>query len=346
MRIALVLTPFNDTNLHLAAQVGTEDIVHYDMNGMPGTLAEFRAIRRRVEKAGMRLSVVEGGPRMDQIVVPKPGRDAQIEEFKRSLGRMGAAGVRILCYNFMPWSLRVARTSYAAVERGGALTSEFDLRHFDNTGLAPDAPTLQEQMWDSLEYFLRRVVPAAEAAEVKLALHPDDPPITPMRGLARIFNSVEAFERLVRIVPSECNGLTFCQGCFAEMRVDIPAAIRRLSRHIHFVHFRDVTGVPGRFRESFHDNGNTDMAEAMRAYHEIGFQGPMRPDHVPLLAGEERRQYKNYLGSGEFALVGPATGYTMQGRLFAVGYMRGLIHAIAGRARAPAARADAGRGKG
>lgn len=330
MRIALVLTPFNDENLELAAQIGVDDIVYYDMNGIPDTAEELRAIRRRVEGYGLRLSVVEGGPRMDQIVVPKAGRDAQIEDFKRALDRMGAAGINLLCYNFMPWGLRVARTSYSAVERGGALTSEFDRRAFDDSRLTAEGVTTAEQMWDSLEYFLKRVVPAAESAGVKLALHPDDPPITPMRGLTRIFNSVEAFERLVQLVPSECNGLTFCQGCFAEMRVDIPAAIRRLGRHIHFVHFRDVVGHADQFRESFHDNGQTDMAAAMRAYHEIGFKGPVRPDHVPLLVGEERKQYKNYFGSGEFAVIGPATGYTMKGRLFAVGYMRGLLHAISG----------------
>ncbi|MCP6646089.1 mannonate dehydratase, partial [Klebsiella pneumoniae] len=91
----------------------------------------------------------------------------------------------------------------------------------------------------------------------------------------------------------------FCQGTFAEMGVDVPAAIRRLGSHIQYVHFRDVRGTCDRFVETFHDNGQTDMAEAMRAYREIGFAGPMRPDHVPQLVGEEN---------------GPP-GYTMLGRL-------------------------------
>lgn len=328
MKIALVLTPFNEENLQLAAQIGADEIVHYDMNGMPASVEAILAVRRRVEKHGLKLSVIEGGPRMDQIVLAKAGRDAQIEEFKRALDAMGRAGVQTLCYNFMPWSLRVARTSYAAAERGGALTSEFNLSNFDNRKLTPDGTTTPEQMWDNLEYFLRRVVPAAEAAEVKLALHPDDPPITPMRGLARIFGNVEAFERLIALVPSPANGITFCQGCFAEMGADIPAAIRRLASRIHFVHFRDIRGTPAHFHESFHDNGNTDMAAAMRAYHEVGFTGPMRPDHVPLLVGEEGQYLDNYSGSGDLSRIGPATGYTMKGRLFAVGYMRGLMHAI------------------
>ena len=332
MRIALVLTPFNEENLQLAAQLGVDDIVYYNMLSMPDHPAELRRLRSQVEAHGLRLSVIEGGPAMDQIVLAKTGRDAQIESFKRSLDAMGQAGIPVLCYNFMPWSLRVVRTSYAAAERGGALTSAFDRDHFDNSRLTPDGVTHAGQMWENLEYFLKRVVPAAEAAEVKLALHPDDPPMTPMRGLARIFSSVEAFERLIALVPSPSNGVTFCQGCFAEMGADIPAAIRRLGSSIHFVHFRDITGTPGHFHESFHDNGNTDMAAAMKAYFEIGFTGPMRPDHVPLLAGESGHYIESQYGDG--SKIGPATGYTMMGRLFAVGYMRGLMHAIAGRGRA------------
>jgi mannonate dehydratase len=154
------------------------------------------------------------------------------------------------------------------------------------------------------------VLPTAEACGVTLVMHPDDPPLPEFLGRARIMNSVESFERLVRLVPSPANAICFCQGTFAEMGEDIPAAIRRLGPHIRYVHFRDVRGTRERFVETFHDNGPTDMAAAMRAYREIGFDGPMRPDHVPQLAGEED---------------GPP-GYTMLGRLFAFGYMRGLMH--------------------
>ena len=330
MRIALVVTPFSDENIQLAAQLGVDDIVYYDMNGMPQAVKDLVAVRHRVEAHGLRLSVIEGGPPIDKIIMAKPGRDEQIEGFKRALDAMGRAGIRTLCYNFMPSSLRVARTSYSAPERGGARTSAFDIDKFNNTRLTPDGITSPEKMWDNLEYFLRRVVPAAEAAEVKLALHPDDPPIASMRGLARIFGNVEAFERLINLVPSPANGLTFCQGCFAEMGVDIPAAIHRLNTRIHFVHFRDIHGTPEKFHESFHDNGKTDMVAAMRAYHAIGYTGPMRPDHVPLLIGEEEHYVDNYMGTEEFSRIGPASGYTMKGRLFAVGYMRGLMHAIDG----------------
>jgi mannonate dehydratase len=123
-------------------------------------------------------------------------------------------------------------------------------------------------------------------------------------------NSVENFERLMRLAPSPQNAICFCQGTFASMGVDIPATIRRLGPHIQYVHFRDVSGTRDDFVETFHDNGPTDMAAAMRAYRGISFNGPIRPDHVPQFVGEP----------GE-------PGYTMLGRLFAYGYIRGLMHA-------------------
>jgi mannonate dehydratase len=143
-------------------------------------------------------------------------------------------------------------------------------------------------------------------------MHPDDPPIPELLDRARIMHRVENFERLVALVPSPSNAVCFCQGSFAAMGVDIPTAIRRLGRHIKYVHFRDVRGTAESFVETFHDNGPTDMVAAMTAYRDVGFDGPMRPDHVPQLDGEE---------DGE-------PGYTMLGRLFAFGYMRGLMQAV------------------
>ena len=170
-----------------------------------------------------------------------------------------------------------------------------------------------EKMWERLEYFLKRVVPAAEGAGVRLAMHPDDPPMS-LRGQARIMRSVENFDRLLSIVDSPCNGITFCQGCFSEMGADISQTIRHFGDKIYFVHFRDVAGEVPNFRETFHDNGKTDMHAAMRAYREIGYDGVMRPDHAPFMAG-----------AGD---AGDPTGYTMLGKVFAVGYMRGLIESV------------------
>lgn len=313
MRIALVLNPFSDENLRLASQLGVEDIVA----GLPaGDYTELAMFKSRIEDVGLRLSVIEGAAPTDEAVAGGPGRDQQIEEFKRALGKIGAAKIPVVCYNFMVWKpgLGVVRTSYTTRERGGAWVSSFDARLLEGAPPVEGAPTRDEEVWDNLEYFLRRVIPTAEEAGVKLAMHPDDPPMS-LRGCARIMRSVENFERLVNIVKSPCNGITFCQGCFSEMGADIPATIRRFADQIHFVHFRDVQGTLPTFSESFHDNGKTDMLEAMKTYQEIGYKGVMRPDHAPYLDG-----------AGD---PGPTNGYSMMGKIFAVGYMRGLMEAAA-----------------
>jgi len=308
MRIALVLTPFSDENLRLAAQIGVDDVV----TRYPGLdYGELAALRDRVEGFGLRLSVVEGYVPMGRIKLGRPDRDEEIEDVKTLIRNMGRAGLTVLCYNFMAgtdWS----RTSFAVPDRGGSLVSGFDVDRADELPIDDVPPLTEQQMWDHLEYFLRRVVPVAEEAGVKLALHPDDPPLSPLRGVTRIMTSVAAFERLVDLVPSPSNGIGFCQGCFLEMGADLPATIRKFGKHIHYVHFRDVCGTVTKFRETWHDAGPTDMLEAMRTYQKIGFDGPMRPDHVPQLEGES---------SGE-------PGYTMLGRLWAVGYMRGLMDAL------------------
>jgi mannonate dehydratase len=214
------------------------------------------------------------------------------------------------------------RTRLDVPERGGAKVTAFNLADVRRAVLLghDSATTMEppggdhisaEQLWANLEGLLKQLVPVAEQSGVVLAMHPDDPPLGELLGKARIMNCVESFERLVALVPSPSNAVCFCQGTFAEMGVDIPASIRRLGKHIRYVHFRDVRGTAESFAETFHDNGPTDMVAAMRAYREVGFDGPLRPDHVPQLAGED---------DGE-------PGYTMQGRLFAFGYIRGLMQA-------------------
>jgi mannonate dehydratase len=214
------------------------------------------------------------------------------------------------------------RTRLNVLERGGARVTAFDLRDAERPFLLghdgagtmepPDGQRISaDALWARLESFLIELVPVAEEAGVVLAMHPDDPPLDELLGKARIMNSVENFERLVDLVPSPSNAICFCQGTFAEMGVDVSVAIRRLGSAIRYVHFRDVRGTAESFTETFHDNGPTDMVAAMRAYRDIGFEGPIRPDHVPQLAGEE---------DGE-------PGYTIKGRLFAFGYLRALMQA-------------------
>jgi mannonate dehydratase len=316
MRIALLVTPFSEVNLQLAAQIGVSEIV--SVYPGPG-LADLLAIRDRVERWGMRLGVIERLIPTLRFVHNAPGRDQQIEEFKTLVRNMGDAGVPVLCYSWMPdddWQ----RTSVDTVERGGALVTALDVSKKSSvpneTGYRREtnSPTSAAQLWENLEYFLNQVIPVAEASGVQLSMHPDDPPVDCLHGQDRILSTPEAFERLVRMVDSPANGICLCQGTLAASAAgyDMPALIQRLAPHINFAHFRDVVGAMPSFRESFHDNGKTDMAACMRAYIEAGVDCPIRPDHVPTLVGE----------TNEYP------GYHMLGRLHAVGYMRGLLDAV------------------
>lgn len=319
MRLATVLTPMSPANLSLAAQCGVTDVV----GRYPGTsLDDLLAMRDQVESYGMRLATVEGYLPIENL---KRGRDdgSELAAMKTLLRNMRHVGVNILCYNFMAGTDWV-RTRLDLPERGGAKVTAFDLEEVNSAmslsktsgSLESEEVITQDDLWRNLKRFLQELVPVAEEMNVTLCMHPDDPPLQQLRGRARIMNSVDNFERLIEMVPSPANAICFCQGTFAAMGCDIPSTIHRLGKHIQYVHFRDVRGTAERFAETFHDNGPTDMAAAMRAYRDIGFTGPMRPDHVPQLYGED---------DGE-------PGYTMLGRLFAYGYMRGLMHAVEGEA--------------
>jgi mannonate dehydratase len=275
--------------------------------------SSFLLLKQCFADAGLTLSVIESAPPMDRIRLGLPGRDEEIEHICEMLTNMGAVGIGIWCYNFMAvfgW----LRTSTTTPARGGAVVTSYDHALMREAPLTEFGTVSEERLWDNFAYFLERVVPVAKRARVKLALHPDDPPISPIRGIARIITSVDALKRAIELVPSEWNGLTYCQGTIATMGADIPAAIRFFGERqkIHFVHFRDIRGTASRFVETFHDNGPTDMLEAMRCYQEIGFDGPIRPDHVPTLEGDDN--------------ITP--GYTTRGRLYAIGYMRGLMEAV------------------
>jgi mannonate dehydratase len=279
----------------------------------PGeTVEEVRDVREKIERFGLKMSVIEGYLPMELAVRGVAGKDEQIAQIQTLIRSMAAEGVPTLCYNFMH-KLDWTRTTHDIKVRGGALVTGFDVSAMSSEPEPPVDAITEDQWWENLEYFLRQVLPVAEEAGVRLAMHPDDPPgLSTLHGYPRIMGRIENFERLVNLVPSPANGIAFCQGCFSEMGLDVPEAIRRLGPHIFYVHFRDVVGYSPNFHETFHDCGQTNMPEAMRAYRDIGFSGVMRPDHVPLLACES----------------GNNTGYSMLGRLFAVGYMRGLIQAV------------------
>jgi mannonate dehydratase len=312
MEPALILPPERDERWDLARQIGVEHAVVNTMNiGDDHRYEGYDELLRlvnRFKNSGLELSVIEESfPQTNKTVLGKNERDDEIGRFCEFLRNAGRVGLDTVCYDWM--ATRWARTDTAVPTRGDALTTAYDHEQMQQGPDHPEAPVTADQLWSTLEYFLERVVPVAEEAGVDLALHPNDPPISPVRGVDRIITSVEAYDRVMDLVDSPRNGIAFCQGNFSAMEVDIPETIRHFGENINYVHFRDVVGSADDFQETWHDQGPTDMAAAIDAYNHIGFDGVARPDHVPTMAGESN----------------DTPGYEMKGRLFAIGYMRGLI---------------------
>jgi len=155
-------------------------------------------------------------------------------------------------------------------------------------------------------------MPAAETAGVKMGLHPDDPPVPALRGIARILNSPANIRRALALSRSPSHGLTYCQANFTLLGDGDRSLLREFRDRVVFVHFRDVEGTAASFHETFHDNGPTNMPGMIRLYHDLGFMGPIRVDHVPTLAGESN----------------DAPGYALLGRLFAIGYLVGILQTL------------------
>ena len=283
---------------------------------------EYESIKNVVEswkEVGLNYNVVEGPPALyNRTKLGLEGKDEEIANFITFMKNLKRAGVDVICYNWMP-VISWARTDNARPGRGGALMTAFDFSEIKDKPLTEFGEFSNETLWQNLEYFLKAVVPEAEEIGMKLAMHPDDPQVHNIQGIPRIMNTVENFDRMLQLIPSDFNGITMCQGNFSLMGPDIPELIRRWGKagKIHFVHFRNVQELSGelpstKFTETFHDEGDIDMYEAMKAYYDIGFKGAMRADHVPTMAGEEN--------------IRP--GYMDLGNLFAIGYMRGLAESV------------------
>lgn len=312
MRLSMILTPLDERNLQLAAQVGVSDIVIQ----YPGLeLSRLLALKQLIESFGLRMTHVERKVPHHACVHDLPGRREQIDGFKTLIRNMAEAGMEVLCYNWMPaedWQ----RTSSNVLERGGSRVTEFNLRDAERNVTdadgRPSRPTPAARLWDSLERFLNEIVPVAEACGIKLALHPDDPPLPSVRGQDQIIISNDALQRVVDLVPSPANGICYCVGSLYPAGVDLLGGIRSLADRIYFFHARNVRGTAEHFVETWHDNGEIDMPAVIRILKQIGYRGTMRPDHAPSMAGETNE----------------TPGYEMLGRLFAAGYLRGLIQAV------------------
>jgi mannonate dehydratase len=306
-------------DVKVAKQVGLEWVISGGGMGRARKEDYVDAVRRHKEAfaaAGMQIAGVEGHPvPFERIKLGIDGRDDEIENTRWAIEALAKNGIDLICYNFMA-GLGWTRTNQAVEERGGALTSEFDLEASRAQGLTRHGEVSEEKMWANCEYFIKAVMPVADKFKVKMALHPDDPPLSPLRGIARIVNSKRNYERIMDFAPSPYNGITFCQANFVLMKEDVYALAKEWCsrKKVFFVHYRDVAGDVKRFRETFHDNGPTDMIRMLEIYSKAGFHGPIRPDHAPALAGESQN--------------GRATGYTMGGKVLAFGYMKGIMDSL------------------
>ena len=319
IQLAELFQPGEDHKIRLAAQIGiTHAIVNVNrvLAGVPRDryLEALRKIRADFEAAGLIFAGVESHPvPAEKIKLGLPGRDEEIENYIAAIEALAQAGVPMVCYNWMA-GIGWYRTRTDIPGRGGALLSEFDNEAANQQGLTEWGEVSEARIWSNLEYFLKAVIPVAEQLDVKMALHPDDPPLSPLRGIGRILTSADNYRRALNMVPSPVNGITFCQANFKLMGEDIAALAREwcARKKIFFVHFRDVEGTRERFRETFHDDGPVDLAYMLRVYHECQFEGPMRPDHAPTLDGESNDN----------------PGYAMGGKVLAIGYMKGAMDAL------------------
>lgn len=339
LRVAIgQFSVMTDEMLRFGAQLGVSSVQMNSPlieNQDRWSVEDLRPLVEHCQRFGMKLEAIENVPlnALSKVMTGEEGRDEQIENYKHTIRAMGEAGIPVLGYNFMPNS--VWTTDRNAPGRGGVTVREFDLAAVGASPdggreFMPDRPdwagglyhtTVEEEflsaetMWENYEHFMREVLPVAKAAGVKLALHPDDPPVPVLGGVARIFANIDGFKRAEEIANAtgagEAWGLDLCLGCCSEMpggKANVRAMIEHFGPRgrIFYVHFRDVKGSVPVFQECFIGEGNYDPAEIMLLLKQSGFTGFLLDDHVPHMDDD--------------------SSWNHRGRAHAIGYMQGLIN--------------------
>ena len=286
------------------------------------SVEELKKLRERVESHGVKLDCVPlplssayitKSENPNIMLGKSPERDREIDNICQMIRNASQAGIPMLKYNMS--ILGVVRTEPSR-GRGGAMLSTFVYDKANQDKLTEAGPVSEEQAWERITYFLKRVIPVAEEHKVKMACHPHDPGMPKdrgFRGVHRVLGSVDGLKKFVDIAPSKYHGLNFCQGTVSEMLKNPGAEIFDVIRYfgsrgkIFNVHFRNIKGGFLNFQETFPDNGDVNFVKAIRVYKEVGYDGMLMPDHVPKIQGDKG-------GAQAFA--------------FAFGYIRALIQMV------------------
>lgn len=264
------------------------------------TIDELKALRHEVEAAGLKLEAIENfdPAHWHDVLLDGPKRAQHIENVKTIVRRVGEAGIPIMGYNFSIAGVagrtrgNYARGDAPSVGMEGPYDAPMPNGMAWNMIVDPNAPTgtvpsaTHAQLWDRLHRFLDEVLPVAEAAGVKLAAHPDDPPMPTIRGQPRLVYQPQHYQKLIDLNRSSANALEFCIGSLAEMTEgDIYDAVDRYSRQhrLGYVHFRNVRGKVPTYKETFIDDGDIDMLQVLQILKRNGFDGVLIPDHTPAM---------------------------------------------------------------
>ncbi|NJM41771.1 MAG: TIM barrel protein [Anaerolineae bacterium] len=291
MRIAIgQVKELSDEFLAFAKQMGLDD-VQMNLYNLPDDLGraadigrlEFQdllRLRMRAEDRGLRLIAIENVPIRfyDKIMLGDDrdsGRERQLENMQETIRNMGRAGIPIFGYHFI--ATGVWRTSWDTPIRGGAISNGFSLERAKHAPLSYDRAYTDEEMWANYDWYMQRILPVAEEYNVRMALHPDDPPVPALGGVPRLFRNFENFKRALDTHNSPMHGLDYCHGCWSEMRggAGVLESVQHFAEQgrIFYVHFRDVQGASEDFTECFINEGNSDMFEVMLALKRSGFNG-------------------------------------------------------------------------